>query len=256
MREMTEILVPSTMDGSLQPSLFSPAAEPGRPLLVGLHTWSCDRFNQVNGLLPLAEKHDWNLLLPEFRGPNLPENPHCREACGSEKAKQDILDAVDWVLQRYDIPEDRILLLGASGGGHMALLMAGYAPKRWRTVASFVPITDLAAWRQESDHYRPTIEACCGGTEAECPEEYRLRSPMTWAGEIARADLKIFTGKWDPSVPSHHGLDLYTKIFREHPEATVYFEMFDGGHEMRLEDAERWLLSRLESTAAQAQVTG
>ena len=40
--EQTEILVKSTLDGSLQPSLFF-KAEGKRPVLVGLHTWSYDR---------------------------------------------------------------------------------------------------------------------------------------------------------------------------------------------------------------------
>ena len=43
-----EILVKSTLDDSLQPSLFNRASRKGRPLLVGLHTWSYDRFNQID----------------------------------------------------------------------------------------------------------------------------------------------------------------------------------------------------------------
>ena len=78
-----ELLIPSTLDGTLQPSLFYRASAPCRPLLVGLHTWSYDRFNQIKNMLPLAEKHDFNLLLPDFRGANTPQNPHCTEACGS-----------------------------------------------------------------------------------------------------------------------------------------------------------------------------
>jgi len=64
-----ELYIRSTLDGTMQPSLFfrSPSAEK-RPLLVGLHTWSFDRFNQIGNMLPLAEKYDFNLLLPEFRG--------------------------------------------------------------------------------------------------------------------------------------------------------------------------------------------
>ena len=51
-----EILVESTLDGTLQPSLFYRAKESGRPLLVGLHTWSHNRFNQIKNMLPYAER--------------------------------------------------------------------------------------------------------------------------------------------------------------------------------------------------------
>jgi hypothetical protein len=101
-----EILVKSTLDGSMQPSLFY-KAEGTRPLLVGLHTWSYDRFNQIENMLPFAEKYDFNLLLPEFRGPNLKTNPICTQACGSEFALGDVKDAIDAVIDEVD--KDNIL---------------------------------------------------------------------------------------------------------------------------------------------------
>lgn len=253
---MKEILVKSTIDGTMQPNLFYEAEEKHRPLLVGLHTWSHDRFNQVDNMLPLAKKNGWNLLLPEFRGANLETNPIGEEACGSEKAKQDIIDAVNYVIENYDIDEDNILLLGASGGGHMSLLMAGYKPKLWKGVCSFVPITDLGVWYEEAEGYRAGLAHCCG-TYTPDNEEYAKRSPITYVYEIAKAQVKIFSGKWDKVVPCHHGLDLYNRIFEKHPDAKVYFEMFDGGHQMFIDDAERWFLSHIdESTVSKKEVTG
>ena len=93
----TEILVKSSLDGTMQPSLFFAAKEKNRPLLVGLHTWSADRFNQIDNMLPFAKENDFNLLLPEFRGSNLESNSQADKACGSEFAKQDIKDAIDYV---------------------------------------------------------------------------------------------------------------------------------------------------------------
>ena len=72
-----EILVKSSLDGTMQPSLFYNAKGNKRPLLVGLHTWSYDRFNQIKNMLPYAEKYDFNLLLPEFRGAYLVTNKDC-----------------------------------------------------------------------------------------------------------------------------------------------------------------------------------
>lgn len=242
---MIEITVKSSIDGTDQPNLFYEAKERGRPLIVGLHTWSYDRNNQVERMLPIAIAKDFNLLLPEFRGPNLRSNPFCRDACGSEKAKQDILDAVTLVLENYEIDADHIFVVGASGGGTMALLMAAYAPKLWRGVCSFVPITDIRKWYDENPSYRDSIEACCeggAGFDAECA----ARSPMTYADQIAQANVKIFVGKWDASVPMHHSLDLFTKIFNDHPQAKVYFEVFDGGHEMPLKSAFDWVDSCID----------
>lgn len=244
----TEIYVKSTLDGTLQPSLFYRASKPGRPLLVGLHTWSWDRFNQIGNMLPWAEKLDFNLLLPEFRGSNLDTNPNCRQACGSEFARQDVKDAIDYLLEHEQIDGQNVFLLGMSGGGHMALLTAAFWPAQFRAVGAVVPITDLNCWVQESNDYRPHILACCG-------EELAARSPMTYADSIAKANLKIFHGKFDPVVPVHHSVDLYTQIQKIDPSARVFLDIFDGGHEIDMETAMHWLLTQYEDRNV-TQVTG
>ena len=113
--EQRELWIESTLDGTLQPSLFyGSASEEKRPLLVGLHTWSFDRFNQVKNMLPFAEKNDFNLLLPNFRGNNKRKNPDCVKACGSEFAKQDIQDAIDYVIENENVDRENVFLLGRS----------------------------------------------------------------------------------------------------------------------------------------------
>ena len=110
--EQREILVKSTLDSSMQPSLFYKSdTNEKRPLLVGLHTWSHDRFNQINNMLPYAQKYDFNLLLPEFRGDNLKTNHICTQACGSDYAKQDIKDVIDYVIEKENVDSENIFLI-------------------------------------------------------------------------------------------------------------------------------------------------
>ena len=246
-----EILVKSSLDGTMQPSLFyKSASKEKRPLLVGLHTWSFDRFNQIENMLPMAERWDFNLLLPEFRGSNLDTNPNYTKACGSDFAKQDIMDTIGYVIENENIDEENIFLLGASGGGHMALLIAGMCPERFKAIGAFVPITDLVAWGQQNEYYRAHVRACCGD-EA----EMKKRSPITYLDTIAKANLKIFHGKRDPVVPVSHSLTLFNEILHKHPNARVYLDVFDGGHQMDMEVAEHWILSQYDG-AKNVQVTG
>ena len=223
-----EIWVKSTSDSTMQPSLLY-LSESGkkRPLLVGLHTWSFDRFNQINNMLPYAEKYDFNLLLPEFRGRNLKSNPDCTKACGSQEARQDIKDAIDYVLENENVDADNVFLLGLSGGGHMALLMAGYCPEYFKAIGAYVPITDLEKWNSQNEGYSEHIRACC-----ETEEEMRRRSPITYIDNIAKANLKIFHGKFDGCVPVSHSIELYERIMTEYPEARVFLDIFDGGHQI------------------------
>jgi len=238
-----EILVTSSIDGSREPSLLWRCEEQPAPLLVGLHTWSADRHNQVDTFFPLARKHSWHLLLPEFRGPNLNTNPRATSACASTLAMQDVIDAIEMVCSMVRVDQSRIFLIGGSGGGHMALMLAGYKPALWCSVASFCGITDLKAWHSENPSYTPHIEACCGGKPDEKSDEYAKRSPVSYAIEIAKCrEVYIYHGKFDRSVPFTHGLNLFNKICSINPQAHVFLEIFDGGHDMIIEKAESQFL--------------
>lgn len=257
---MIEIHIKSTLDNSLQPSLFYKAQGENRPLIVGLHTWSYDRFNQQDIMGPYAQKLDWNLLLPEFRGSNTESNPHPTQACGSDLAKQDIIDAVDYICDNYSVDKERIFLLGCSGGGHMALLMSAYAPDLWRAVDAWVPITSLADWHSESQtrniKYAINMEACCGGKpDASTIREYAHRSPISYGHQLAKANIRINHGKYDPIVPFTHSVNMYNEILRINRDARVYLNIFDGGHERNMEESINWLISQTTDTKAE-EVTG
>lgn len=248
---MQEFIVKSSIDGAEQPILFKKAqGKEKRPLLVVLHTWSCRRFDPLPRIEPFADKHNFNLLLPEFRGPNLTDNENCTEACGSPIARQDVLDAIDYITANFEVDTDNILLFGCSGGGHMALLMAGVAPDLFRAVASFVPITNLAKWYEQNKKYAPHVKACCG-TKAEMVR----RSPVSFMDGIARANVKIFAGKYDKTVPVSHSEDFYYNMKKKYPDAKIYLDIFDGGHDMDFELAIHWYNSQMKNPQTE-QVQG
>ncbi|MDO9542715.1 MAG: prolyl oligopeptidase family serine peptidase [Kiritimatiellia bacterium] len=243
MQEATEITVVSSIDASPEKSLFYfPVGKKNVPLVVGLHTWSAERSNQLQVLLPLCKKRGWALLLPEFRGPNLVKNPRAKEACASRLAKQDISDALDLVLKQYPIDEKRVFLIGGSGGGHMALMMAADAPTRFRAISSWCPITDLAAWHGQNAGYAPGIEACCGGKPGASPEidrEYRERSPLFQVVSMTNANLSVRHGRFDKSVPYSHTVNLALELERLGAK-NFFFEIFDGAHDMHHDVAFQW----------------
>ena len=72
----------------------------------------------------------------------------------------------------------------------------------------------------------------------------RRRSPITYIDNIAKANLKIFHGKFDGCVPVSHSIELYERIMTEYPEARVFLDIFDGGHQIDMETAFYWLMSQ------------
>ena len=257
---MHEISVRSTFDGTSQPSLFfHPGPARAVPLVVGLHTWSYDRFNQEKTYLPLCEKYGFSLLLPEFRGPNLATNPKKSEACGTLLARRDVIDAVKFVCENCAVDENNIFLLGCSGGGHMALLAAETAPELFGAVEVWCAVSDLVKWHefqpQCRSNYAPHIEACLGGTPEELPDEYIKRSPARHVEALKNLPVSIHHGRHDPVVPFAHSVELAKNI-----EATgndrVYLDIFDGGHEQLPHHSFEWFAKLAGKKKDAVKITG
>ena len=246
--DVRQVLIRSSLDASDEPCLVHWAPHDGvAPLLVGLHTWSCDRFNQVEQMLPGCRQRGWGLILPEFRGPNRSTNPRAPQAGGSRLARQDIVDAVDWAVAAGRADARWVFLLGGSGGGHMALLMAACAPRRFAAISAWVPITDLAAWHGQNPGYAEHVAACCGGPPGASPQvdaEYRQRSPLSHLEAMRDANLAVHHGRFDRSVPYSHTWRLAQGL-EAIGAGRFYFEIFDGGHELRYERAFAWFDAQL-----------
>ena len=257
---MNEILIESSIDHTQQPSLyFHPDTPDPVPLVVGLHTWSYDRFNQEQNYLHLCREHRFALLLPEFRGPNLNSNPRKNDACGSEKARRDVIDAVDHVCKISAIDRSSIFLLGCSGGGHMALLAAETAPELFRAVEIWCPVSDLVQWHkflaETHQNYIHHIEACLGGTPEEFPEEYASRSPVTHLKQLKNLPVSIHHGRHDTVVPFQHSRRL-AEILESAGNAQVYLDIFDGGHEQIPSHSFEWFAKLAGKRSGMIGITG
>ena len=221
-QQVGEVRYVSTADKTPQPAMFyAPAAKEPMPLLVGLHTWSADYRQSKPGAEYAMWCIDkgWAFIGPNFRGPN-----RTPQACGSELVVADILSAVDYAKAHANVDASRIYLVGVSGGGHAALLLAGREPKLWAGVSAWVGISDLKAWHAEciqaKRKYARDIEKSCGGPPGKSPavdRQYVARSPLTYlaAAGAASLPLDINVGVEDGhtgSVPVSHSLRAFNAV--------------------------------------------
>jgi len=221
----------SSLDGEQQPLLYwipETATPEPTPLLVFLHSWSSDYRQDNSKWLTACKQRNWIWLHPNFRGAN--QSP---KACGSRFARQDILDSVAFAKKHWNIDPQRIYLAGVSGGGHMALLMAGHHPDRFSAVSAWVGPTDLAEWHRfhtrdgQPDKYAVMIEKSLGGppgASATFDADYRDRSPVFQLSNVNDLPVSIWAGVEDGhtgSVPIIHSLAAFNAIADAHGDPKI-----------------------------------
>lgn len=207
----------SSYDKKLQKAMvFYAKAKGPRPLVVALHTWS-STFLQTAGYFKLAKRADVHLIAPNFRGANTRGNAL---SMGSDAAVADIVSAVEWMKKQVKVDQDRIYIIGGSGGGHMALLMAGRHPEIWAGVSAWCPISDLKKWCafHKGKGYGAHIIRNLKGdprTDAKAAKDAARRSPVTWLARAKNVAVDIATGIHDGhkgSVPISESFNAYNCI--------------------------------------------
>jgi poly(3-hydroxybutyrate) depolymerase len=236
----------SSVDGTPQASyvILPPAYEDGAqeiPLVVSLHSWSFGVEQRREDLERAVRARGWIYLFPDFRGRN--DKP---EACASDVAKRDVLDAVEWALEQYPVDQERVYLTGISGGGFMTLAMVASYPERWTAASAWVPLSDLRAWYDfhAGDAYGEMTRQCVGGDPREDPSiaaEMERRSPLQRLSEAKDVALDISAGRFDghdgAPIPVWHSLASFNAIARAlgEPEVTAQEIAELSRHDPRLE---------------------
>jgi pimeloyl-ACP methyl ester carboxylesterase len=215
-----ETLEFAAADGSFQPTLFwAPTTQRPVPLLVLLHAWSADFRDR--GAVPyfeFSQRMGWAFLHPNYRGPNTNA-----DAMGSELAIGDVVSSIEAAQKRVAIDPGRIYLVGHSGGGYMALLLAARHPELWAGVSAWSPIVDLIAWADELTStdwhaYRDQIANVCGLDDGDRPAALRecaRRSPITYLQPGSKFPVAIHSGIADGhvgSVPISHAIRAYNAL--------------------------------------------
>jgi acetyl esterase/lipase len=158
---------------------------------------------------------------------------------------------------RYNLDLDRVITMGHSAGGQLAIWLAARSaipaeaeigcedPIAVRGVLGLAPAADLRGLHN-TDFCGDVIEALMGGSPETCPEHYRWGDPV----EISPGDLPqlLIIGTFD-SVWAPSGL-RYFDVAKARGDTVMKIEAVESGHfEMIDPDSSTWPLV-LESARA------
>ncbi len=195
----------------LQPKVVSKGKRPGLLCIHGGGWMGGSKEQFLRACLPYVER-GFVVANVEYRLTKVATAP---------AAAQDVLKAAQWLRQnakRYNVDAKRLVVTGASAGGHLAL-MVGLAPKSAKlgkpakvaAVVNFYGVTDVADMLGGPHLQKAAVTWVPEQTGR--LELARRVSPMTYVRRGAPPVLTIH-GDADPTVPYEHGVRL-TKALRD-----------------------------------------
>ncbi|MDR2585710.1 MAG: prolyl oligopeptidase family serine peptidase [Prevotellaceae bacterium] len=147
---------------------------------------------------------------------------------------EDVLTSRDYMVENYSIVDSsRVGIVGWSHGGMISLMHILRYPDKYNCAFAGVPVSDLEnRLASHGDSYSAYFTAShhIGESIEDNPEEYKRRSPSTYAKDL-RKPLLIHTNTIDDDVYVEEVL-LMIDSLKTHNKSFEYkvFEAFPGGH--------------------------
>lgn len=217
--------------GRVHAFLASPEHDGPHPLVVDAHggpqAQTTDSFDPS---VQAWVDHGFAVLMPNYRG-STGYGKAWEDALDGDPGRPELVDiraGRDLLVAEGLVDPERVVLVGASWGGYLALLGIGTQPDAWSAAVAVVPVADyVTAFADESPVLQEFDRALFGGTPDERPELYRQRSPLTYVDDI-RAPVLIVTGANDTRCPKRQ-VDIYVAALARRGVAYAY-DVFDAGH--------------------------
>ncbi|MCW3110823.1 MAG: peptidase prolyl oligopeptidase [Segetibacter sp.] len=150
-----------------------------------------------------------------------------------EESVKDIGALLDWIAQQPDLDTSRIMVMGGSYGGYMALAVATNYNNRVRCAVDVVGISNFNTFLKNTESYRRDLRRVEYGDERDTAMSvfFERIAPFNNAGKITKP-LFIVQGGNDPRVPRTESLQMADKV-RTNGTTVWYLEAKDEGHGFR-----------------------
>jgi len=122
----------------------------------------------------------------------------------------DLMSGVDAVLAKGFVDKSRLYVTGGSGGGVLSSWIVGHT-SRFRAAVVVKPVINWTSFVLTADFSNFFNHYWFSGFPWDKPEEYRRRSPLTFAGKVTTPTL-LMTGESDFRTPSSEAEQFYQAL--------------------------------------------
>lgn len=189
------------------PSWYGSTRNPSIPVVISPHGRNGTGLSNTKyfGNLPAIGR--FAVISPDGMGRRLPAKSYAYRGQIDDLAKMP--DIAERALPWLRLDRSRVYALGSSMGGHETLMLLARYPKLLAGAVAMDSVTDLtlryrqlpdtacdaACMKQNGKPYGFVLQAAMrtevGGTPSEVPKAYAARSPLVFAGAIARSGVPL-----------------------------------------------------------------
>ena len=142
---------------------------------------------------------------------------------------QDLISAVDAVIQRGYVDAKRLYVTGGSGGGVLTAWIVGHTD-RFAAAVVAKPVINWYSWVLTADLPSFGTQYWFAGMPWDNQDDYMKRSPLTYAGNV-KTPTMLMTGEVDYRTPSSDAEQFYEALkLRKVP--SVMIRVPDASHEI------------------------
>lgn len=228
-----EILSYPSFDGQSIEALYFPAAPSVSNGYLILWPHGGPQWAERKSFKPLFQlllNRGYSLFAPNFRGSIGYGLPFMKQVEGDwgHGPRLDLIAGVNWLIEKGKAEKGRIVLMGASYGGYLSLLLAGRHPEYFQACIDLFGISNLLTYIESVvPHWKPVMKKMVGDPEKD-REKLIEDSPISYL-ESMRGPLLVIQGANDPRVVKAESDQLVASLRKRNVDVE-YMVLKDEGH--------------------------
>lgn len=228
-----EILVYPSFDGLEIEALFFKAKEDvsnGHVILWPHGGPQALERKNFRSLFQFLVNRGYSIFAPNFRGSSNYGLSFMKMVEGDwgYGPRLDNIEGLEWLIKNGYAERDKILLMGGSYGGYMALLLHGRHADYFKAVVDIFGVSNLFSFIESvPEHWKPIMRQWIGDP-AEDKERLIIDSPITYLDNMTKPML-VIQGAKDPRVVKAES-DQIVNALREKGRDIEYLVLDDEGH--------------------------